>query len=112
MRGPWAYENPSCASVGSDFWFPDRDAGDSPVRAINAQSEEVKLAISVCNGCAHKFECRQWGIEHERHGIWGGLTEGSRRPFRKLLNITVKEVGFVNLAESLGNSTHQSDTVT
>jgi hypothetical protein len=112
MRGPWAYENPSCASVGSDFWFPDRDAGDGPIRTLNAQSEEVKTAISVCNSCVHKIECRQWGLEHEHFGIWGGLTEGARRPFRRKLNIIVEEVGIANLAESLGNSTHQSNAST
>jgi len=112
MRQPWEYENPACASVGGDFWFPDKYAGDGPVRAINVQSEEVRIAISVCKSCTHRIECRQWGLEREYYGIWGGLTEGERRPIRRQLNITVKEVGFVNLAESLGNSTHQSDTVT
>ena len=112
MRGPWEYEDPSCASVGGDFWFPERAAGDGPIRAINAQSEEVKIAISVCNGCAHKIECRQWGIEHENHGIWGGLTDNERRPIRRRLNIIVEEVGVVNFTTSVGYSPHESDTST
>jgi hypothetical protein len=112
MRGPWEYEDPSCASVGGDFWFPDRDAGDGPINALSSQSQEVQIAISVCNSCAHKIECRQWGLEHEHNGIWGGLTEGQRRPFRRQLNIIVKEVGVVNFATSVGYSPHESHTST
>jgi len=112
MREPWNYESPRCASVGGDFWFPERAAGDGPVRAVNAQSEEVKIAISVCNSCTHRTECRQWGLEHEYYGIWGGLTEGERRPLRKRLNIIVKEVGIADITAGVGNSPHQGHTFT
>ena len=112
MRGPWNYESPGCASVGGEFWFPERAAGDGPIRAINAQSEEVRLAISVCNSCIHKKECRQWGLEHEKHGIWGGLNENERNSIRRRLNIIVKEVGVVNFTTGVGNSPHQGDTFT
>ena len=110
MRGPWHYESPGCASVGGDFWFPERAAGDSAMGAVNCNSDEVKIAKSVCSSCIHKAECRQWGLEHEYHGIWGGLTDKERRPIRRQLNIIVKEAGFVIPSTSLGNSSYQSDT--
>jgi hypothetical protein len=112
MRQPWEYEDPACASVGGDFWFPDRSAGDGPIRAVNAQDTEVRIAISVCKSCTHKTECRQWGLEHEYHGIWGGLTEGERRPIRKQLNIIVEEVSNADTAAGVGYSPHQSNTST
>lgn len=112
MRGPWEYEDPSCASVGGNFWFPERDADNLGLTVINFQSEEARIARIVCGSCTHKIECQQWGLKHEKYGIWGALTEGEREPIRKRLNIIVEEVGLVNLAESVGNSTHQSDTVT
>lgn len=112
MRGPWEYEDPSCASVGGNFWFPERDAGNIGLTVVNFQSEEAKIARNVCGSCTHKIECQQWGLKHEKYGIWGALTEGEREPIRKRLNIIVEEVGLANLAESLGNSTHQSNTST
>ena len=110
MRGPWEYEDPSCASVGGNFWFPEKTHKDGYGTVFNAQSEEVKIAKSVCNSCIHKIECQQWGLHHEYHGIWGGLSDAERRPIRRRLNIIVKEVGIVNFTESVGNSTHEGNT--
>jgi hypothetical protein len=110
MRGPWEYEDPSCASVGGNFWFPEKDHSGGLGTLFNAQSEEVKIAKSICNSCVHKTECRQWGLEHEKHGIWGGLAENERRPIRQRLNIIVKEVGFADVTASVGDSSHQSYT--
>jgi len=112
MRGPWEYENPSCASVGGEFWYPENDASQAGFTALNYQSAEVQIAKSVCNGCSHKQECGQWGLKHERYGIWGGLGERERSHIRKRLNIFVEEVGNVDIAAGVGNSPHQSNTST
>jgi hypothetical protein len=112
MRGPWEYEDPNCASVGGDFWFPEFDKDALALKGTDEKKIEVKAAKSICNSCTHKIECQQWGIKHERFGIWGGLTERDRRPVRNRLNIIVEEVGIVNFAESLGNSTYQGNTST
>ena len=109
MREPWKFENPGCASVGGEFWFPEREAGKGEIPAIIASSQEVAMARSICNSCPHKNECMQWGLKHEYFGIWGGLTEGERRPIRRRLNIIVKEVGVVNLTTSVGNSPYESN---
>ena len=110
MRGPWEYENPSCASVGGDFWYPEKVNSKGAMRTLSGTSFEVQMAKSICGSCIHKAECRQWGIEHENFGIWGGLTNNDRIRIRNRLNIIVKEVGFVNSSESVGNSTHESNT--
>lgn len=112
MRGPWEYENPSCASVGGDFWFPEKANSKGAMRTLSGTSFEVQMARKICNGCVHKSECGQWGLLHEKFGIWGGLTEADRVIYRKRLNIIVEEVGIANLAESLGNSTYQGNTST
>jgi len=112
MRGPWEYEDPSCASVGGDFWFPEFDRNALTIVNADEKQVEAKVAKSICNGCIHKIECQQWGLKHERYGIWGGLSERERYPIRRRLNIIVEEVGVVNFATSLGNSPHQSNTST
>jgi WhiB family redox-sensing transcriptional regulator len=72
MRGPWWYEEPACAEVGSDFWFPDK-AEDS---------REIQMAKRLCHSCTHKEECLEWGINNEAFGIWGGLTSKERQRIR------------------------------
>lgn len=84
MREPRFYEDPSCASVGGDFWFPEKSDGSS-------NSVEMLLAKSICGRCPHKVECAEWGVKKEHFGIWGGTTEKERRVLRRQLNITLKE---------------------
>lgn len=73
MRGPWKFENPACAEVGIEFFFPEVEDGDR----IHTQQ-----AINVCIKCPHLAECAEWGINRERFGIWGGITANKRRKIR------------------------------
>ena len=84
MREPRFYENPACAQVGGDFWFPEKSDGSS-------NSAEMVMAKSICKSCLHRSECAEWGINKERFGIWGGLTENERRNIRRANNIVLKE---------------------
>ena len=80
MRDPGSYENPACASVGGDFWFPEKESN----------SRDTALAKSICNGCLHRTECAEWGIKNERFGIWGGLSENARSRIRNQKNIHLR----------------------
>jgi WhiB family redox-sensing transcriptional regulator len=84
MREPRFYENPACAQVGGDFWFPEKSDGSS-------NSVEMLMAKSICRSCPHQSECAEWGIQKERFGIWGGLSENERRNMRRANNIVLKE---------------------
>lgn len=64
----------ACAGKPIEWWYPGR--GES-----NAD------AVAVCAGCPVLVECRQWGIEHENNGVWGGLSERERRRVRRRLGI-------------------------
>jgi WhiB family redox-sensing transcriptional regulator len=86
VREPRFYEDPACASVGGDFWFPEKEAGGS-------NSTEMVMAKSICRRCPHQSECAEWGIQNEIHGIWGGVTEGERRLIRRKRRITLKGEG-------------------
>lgn len=110
MREPWEYEDPSCASVGGDFWFPDFDRFATSIIKTEEKKAEIKVAKSICNGCVHKIECQQWGLKHERYGIWGGLSEKERFSIRKRLNITIEEVGIADFTAGVGYSPHESNT--
>ena len=80
MRVPWKYENPACAEVGVEFFYPEMDDGDR----IHTQR-----AINVCKICPHLAECAEWGINRERFGTWGGIPAPKRRKIRIAKGITL-----------------------
>ena len=84
MREPRFYENPACATVGGDFWFPEKEKG-----AVS--NTDIRTAKSICGSCIHKSECAEWGLAKEDYGIWGGVTQMERKYLRRQKRITVKE---------------------
>jgi WhiB family redox-sensing transcriptional regulator len=63
--------NAACRGLDPDLFFPRR--GDS--------SAEAK---KICSGCAVRAECAALAAEHhERHGIWGGMSERDRKRARR-----------------------------
>jgi hypothetical protein len=84
MRDPREYERPICAEVGPDLFYPEDYEGDGKV--------ELRIqARRICQGCSHIVECAEWGIQNEKHGIWGGLTAHERKVIRRQRNIIVRE---------------------
>lgn len=83
MRHPFEYEGPACSEVGGDYWFPEKANG-----LMN--TNEMKIAKTICSTCIHKLECAEWGIHNEHFGIWGGITEQERRIIRRERNIRVR----------------------
>jgi WhiB family redox-sensing transcriptional regulator len=86
VREPRFYEDPACASVGGDFWFPEKEVGSN-------NTTEMVMAKSICRRCPHQSECAEWGIQNESHGIWGGIAEGERRIIRRKRRIVLKGEG-------------------
>jgi hypothetical protein len=84
MREPRFYENPYCADVGGDFWFPEKENG-------YLYAKEMEMAKSICGMCPHQTECAEWGIKNEVHGIWGGLAPRTRANIRTKRNIILRE---------------------
>jgi len=74
MRVPLQFEEPLCAEIGMDAFFPE-------VTDTNRQ-RVVIVAKRVCGSCIHQTECAEWAIANEQHGIWGGLTPMERRTIR------------------------------
>lgn len=54
------------------FFAPDDE------KWYDRESREA-LARSICGACPFVVACGLHGLEHEDHGIWGGLTEQDRR---------------------------------
>jgi WhiB family redox-sensing transcriptional regulator len=64
------YKDALCASHPIDLWFP-------------STGHDSAKAKKICNKCPSLESCRSHGLEHEEHGIWGGLTPVERNNIRK-----------------------------
>jgi WhiB family redox-sensing transcriptional regulator len=77
MRPPREFENPLCAQVDGELWFPEKGDNSS-------------VAKTICGNCIHITECAEWGTKHESFGIWGGLSAKERQRIRKKNNILLE----------------------
>lgn len=84
LRRPETFESPSCATVGGDFWFPEKEVG-------GISQTDAKFAKAICASCLHKVDCAEWGIAKELHGIWGGLSDLDRRGIRQRRGIKMNQ---------------------
>lgn len=56
-------------------------------------------AAQVClSGCPVFELCRDWGVRHERHGMWGGLTDRQLAAARREHGIAIEEIRTGELA--------------
>lgn len=64
-----------CIEVDPELFFP--------VGRSRPALEQTDRAKAVCNSCSVKQECLKWAMDnHEKHGVWGGLSEYERRAIR------------------------------
>lgn len=67
---PWMADA-VCPSVDPELWYPDKGGSTA-------------VARSICQTCPVKKECLQYALDHdERFGVWGGLSERSRRSLQR-----------------------------
>lgn len=68
----WAYRGACVGHKYPELWFPVEDT----------TGVGYDLARKICSSCQVLEQCQKHGIEHERHGMWGGLTAKQRREAR------------------------------
>lgn len=83
-NNPRFFENPKCADLDVNIFF-EKDADDLDSRIADANYAEAK---KICMSCQYQPQCAEWGIKHETHGMWGGLTPRERQKIRRLINRT------------------------
>lgn len=54
-----------------NWFFPDGNTVD------------IRLAKAVCACCPVARECRQYALDHDEQGIWGGTTDSERARFKR-----------------------------
>lgn len=71
LQVPEWTEDALCAETDPEIFFPEK-GGD------------VRAAKKVCAACPVRDECLAHALaNHERFGVWGGLTERNRRKIQK-----------------------------
>ena len=70
-----------------------QEFGDHPVdlfypNVIPTGARRAAIA-SVCGPCPVQTECRQWAVDHEVEGFWGGLGQTLLQRERKAQSVTV-----------------------
>jgi WhiB family transcriptional regulator, redox-sensing transcriptional regulator len=62
----------ACRLSDPDLFFP--------VSSVGIAQREIAEALAVCASCPVQAPCREFALRtHQRHGIWGGMTEDERR---------------------------------
>jgi len=85
---PWEFDEPLCAEVGAELFFQD----DRDDKRAGMSEIDYNASKRICNSCVHKSDCAAWGIEHEIHGVWGGLSPQDREKIRRSKRMTVKSI--------------------
>jgi len=86
MTADWRL-HAQCRGLDPELFYPER-------------GEDIRLAQSICRECSVSSECLDFAIENgEHHGIWGGLSERSRRRLRTERGLVVPRVRGAEISE-------------
>lgn len=95
-KPPWEFEEPLCAEVGTNMFFPKEP--DDPELSASTEADYA-YARKVCAICPHQAECAEWALtKNERFGMWGGLSPRDRvniqkgRPLGPTLRLKIRPV--------------------
>lgn len=68
------FEQAACIGIDTSIFYPDKDI---------FTREEENMFRRMCTDCPVMMACLEWGLAHERYGIWGGTTPIQRRSIRR-----------------------------
>lgn len=79
MRYPqWSGAEP-CRQVDPEIFYPTPTEASTPTL--------VALIKATCQACPTFQACRDWGLHHEEHGVWGGMLPSHRAMMRRAMGI-------------------------
>lgn len=123
-------ENANCKGLDPDLFYDDYVVTESmPYESNNLYYETSESYIStapkqhaylrrMCLTCPEVHTCREWAINNEEYGFWGGMTATERRSERIMRNIPVtnfselldKQVEMIRIEQEI-RSAYLSDTL-
>jgi WhiB family redox-sensing transcriptional regulator len=86
----WNHTDPEYYWVGLDNWRDKADCAEIDPETFfpeRGHSREAVRAKAFCGECEVRRECLTAALEmDERFGIWGGVSEATRRPLHSAVN--------------------------
>jgi hypothetical protein len=79
---PQLTEKAACKGLDIELFYPEKDI---------FTPEEENIFGRMCIECPVMLMCLEWGLVHEKSGIWGGTTPYRRQQARKSLGIQVTD---------------------
>ena len=79
---PRNFDGANCKGIDTDIFYPAKEKFDP---------SEERLFTRMCNNCPVQEACLEWGIAHERFGVWGGTTPPMRTRIRTKLGIFIAD---------------------
>jgi hypothetical protein len=68
------WEKAMCRGIDTEVFYP--------VQELFTRDEE-RMIEKMCIECPVMMACLEWGLAHERYGVWGGTTPPMRHKMRK-----------------------------
>jgi hypothetical protein len=72
----------ACLGLNTEMFYPE---------IVQYTKEDTKFYDSLCKDCPIKQACLEWGLAHERYGVWGGTTPDTRTTIRRMLGWAVTD---------------------
>jgi hypothetical protein len=80
---PTLFQDASCKGMDTELFYPDK-------RML--PQDEARFFNMLCHTCPVREACMEWGLAHEKYGIWGGLTQDQRHLYRKAMKWGVNDL--------------------
>lgn len=87
-HNPTLFDGAKCTGIDTEIFYPPQEKFDL--------AEEKYITERLCGDCPVKQACLEWGLAHERYGIWGGTTPYRRRFMRKARRWVLNEIALPN----------------
>lgn len=72
---PHDFDDPPCRDTPALFFGRETESpGESQARNNRAKR--------ICHGCPHLDPCRNWAVDNDEDGVWGGTTPLDRQRIR------------------------------
>jgi hypothetical protein len=80
---------PACS--GDDVeWFYAIQNGNDLENSKYEYEDALRVAKFICSNCEIIEHCRDWGIKHEKYGVWGGMSANERDRWRTKYGIVLQ----------------------
>lgn len=76
------WEGAICRGIDTDVFYPPQEL---------FSRDEERMFKRMCADCPAMQACLEWGLAHERYGVWGGTTPPMRHKMRNTLGLAIAD---------------------